>query len=71
MSATLDRNLRTMTEPCTCVCHILKADPRTAAVVCEDGCADVDDLLSRAEIDFDAWTCLGGTRYRLYDERED
>jgi hypothetical protein len=47
-------------QECDCMCD--------HTVNCEDGCnpADSDVLPERGR-----WVCIGGTRYRIYDTRED
>jgi hypothetical protein len=49
-----------MTEACDCFC-----DHKGG---CPDGCLPADD---EEPFRSDRWTCVGGTRYRLYDVRED
>ena len=59
-------------DPCDCACgHEEPAcgmPDLIARPICEEGCyaagSDVPFALDR-------WTCIGGTRYRLVDSRED
>lgn len=57
-------NIVPLTGPCPCPCgHV-------PGIACPEGCYPEGSEDGRAEIDFDAWTCIGGELNMLYDRRE-
>jgi hypothetical protein len=49
-----------LAQDCDCLCDHTKR--------CEDGCNPAD---ANVPVEWSEWTCIGGTRYKLYDTRED